>query len=171
MGKKKFHKNKKLVEMPEELPEKDALEAQLSDPDEELKEDPLKAPVGPDLSGLKPGQLARLVQDCEDMNELIQYTRAKDPMVRLKAVQQMCPCRVKDDLEEFWTRLFELAEDDDVKVRMQVLHNMCDGSPPHLEGKVVEALELFNRDPDKEIRRKAHKVMAAYGKSGKWNVL
>jgi len=48
---------------------------------------------------------------------------------------------------------------------------MCDGSPDHLEDRIMEALEIFNRDPDKEIRRKAHKVMGSYLRTGKWNVL
>jgi hypothetical protein len=83
----------------------------------------------------------------------------------------MCPCRVQRDHEEFWQRLFELCEDEDDKVRYQVLHNLCDGSPDHLEDRISEALEIFNRDPDKDIRRRAHKVMASYLRTGKWNVL
>ena len=83
----------------------------------------------------------------------------------------MCPCRVKTDLPEFWERLFELAEDPSVKVREQVLHNMCDGSPPGYEDTVIECLEIFNRDPDAHIRRRAHKVMASYLRTGEWNVL
>ena len=83
----------------------------------------------------------------------------------------MCPCRVGRDFEEFWARIFELAEDDEAEVRYQILHNMCDGSPEGYEEKVAECLEVFNRDPDKEIRRKAHKVLASYLRTGKWNVL
>mmetsp|Transcript_25604 Transcript_25604/g.24897 ORF Transcript_25604/g.24897 Transcript_25604/m.24897 type:complete len:84 (+) Transcript_25604:226-477(+) len=83
----------------------------------------------------------------------------------------MCPCRVQKDHDEFWGRIFELAEDEDEKVRYQVLHNMCDGSPDHLEDKVAETLEIFNRDSNKEIRRKAHKVLGSYLRTGKWNVL
>ena len=48
---------------------------------------------------------------------------------------------------------------------------MCEGSPDGYEDKVAEALEIFNRDDDKEIRRKAHKVLASYLRTGKWNVL
>ena len=45
-----------------------------------------------------------------------------------------------------------------MQVRAQVLHTICDGSPAHLEDRVADALESFNRDPDKKIRRQAHKV-------------
>ena len=51
-----------------------------------------------------------------------------------------------------------MTYDEDPKVRYQVLHNMCDGSPPEYENKVLESLEIFNKDPDKEVRRRAHKV-------------
>ena len=64
-----------------------------------------------------------------------------------------------------------MANDEDSSVRYQVLHNMCDGSPPEYEYKVIEALEIFNRDKDKEVKRKAHKVLGSYLKTGKYNIL
>lgn len=48
---------------------------------------------------------------------------------------------------------------------------MCDGSPEGYEDQVVISLEQFNRDPDKDIRRRAHKVLASYLRTGEWNVL
>lgn len=83
----------------------------------------------------------------------------------------MCPCRVKDDLTDFWNRVLEMIDDEAVNVRAQVLHTLCDGSPTHLEFDVVRALEVFNRDPDPKIRRTAHKVLSKYRTSGKWNIL
>ena len=76
------------------------------------------------------------VNNFETTEELIELTRHENERVRLKATQQMCPCRVKYDEPAFWERLFELAEDEDDAVRAQVLHNMCDGSPPGYEDKV-----------------------------------
>ena len=105
------------------------------------------------------------------MSELITLSLSEDPLIRQKAAQQMCPCRVQRDFSDFWSRIFELAQDEDSTVRYQILHNMCDGSPEGYEEKVAECLEIFNRDEDKEIRRKAHKVLASYLRTGKWNVL
>ena len=105
------------------------------------------------------------------MYEIINITKCPDALVRLKAVQQMCPCRVQDDIPEFWERLFELAEDEDPAVRYQVLHNLCDGSPPQYEDQIVQCLEVFNRDKDKKVRAAASKVMASYLRTGKWNVM
>ena len=51
------------------------------------------------------------------------------------------------------------------------LYFCCTGSPNHLEDQILECLEKFNHDPDTEIRRKAHKVMNAYKRTGKWNIL
>ena len=80
------------------------------------------------------------------MFELIELSQIEDSRVKLKAIQQMCPCRVKSDIPEFWSRLFELAQDEDPKIRYQVLHNLCDGSPKEYEDKIIECLEIFNRD-------------------------
>jgi len=40
-----------------------------------------------------------------------------------------------------------------------------------METRVAEALEDFNRDSNKAIRRQAHKVLASYTRTGKWNIL
>jgi hypothetical protein len=115
--------------------------------------------------------LMRLAEESLDFNEVLVLTYHKNEDIRSKALQRLCPCRVGDEYEQFWSRIFQMVGDPSGKIRYQVLHNMCDGSPPSMEDKVVEALEVFNRDPDQEVKRKAHKVMASYLRTGKWNVL
>lgn len=83
----------------------------------------------------------------------------------------MCPCRVKGNVNAFWDRVFAMTEDADPVVRAQVLHTLCDGSPSHLEDAVMTAVSQLGTDPDGKIRRTAHKVMATYNATGKWNVL
>jgi len=34
-----------------------------------------------------------------------------------------------------------MTEDEDSRIRYQILHIMCDGSPEHLESRVSDALE------------------------------
>ena len=116
-------------------------------------------------------ELFRVIQQSEDIDEIIALTAAKDDQVRLKACKEMCPCHVKADCEEFWNATFRLANDPNDDIRYQVLHNMCDGSPPHLEDKVIKTLEIFNRDSNKKIRRKAHQVMGSYLHTGEWNIM
>ena len=111
------------------------------------------------------------IKATEKIEELIEFTKHENKKVKMAAVQEMCPCHVKRDVPEFWERVFELADDEDKEIRYQILHNMCDGSPPGYEDKVVEALEIFNRDPDLKIRRKAHQVIASYQHEGKWNIM
>jgi len=115
--------------------------------------------------------LKRQAQETQSVDEIIELSKHENPEVRLCAVKQLCPCRVQEDIDKFWNRLFEMVEDEDPRVRYQILHNICDGAPDHLESKFSEAIEKFNRDEDKEIRRRAHKVLASYLRTGKWNVL
>lgn len=112
-----------------------------------------------------------LAKDSLNFDEVLVLTNHKDEDVRLKAVQRLCPCKVQDEYEQFWNRMFELVSDPSPSIRSQVLHNMCDGSPEHLENRIVEALEVFNRDPNQDVKRTAHKVMASYLRTGKWNIL
>ena len=122
------------------------------------------------LKVIKSETLTR-IKESESITEIVELSRSDDADIRLKAVQQLCPCRIKYDNDEAWQRLFELADDSDTKVREQILHNMCDGSPPRLEAQVRDALEKFNRDEDSYIRRRAHKVIASLLHTGDWNVL
>ena len=111
------------------------------------------------------------IKNTEDMFEIIELTKRPDAFVRLKAAQQMCPCRVKGDVPEFYERLFEMINDEDPKVRYQVLHNMCDGSPPHYEDRVMMCVQSLNSDSDLHVRRNASKIITSYNKTGKWNIM
>ena len=75
------------------------------------------------------------------------------------------------DIEEFWDRVFEMVDDTDVRVRYRILHIICDGSPPRLETRILDALDKFNRDSDPQIRRTAHKVLAQASRGNSWNIL
>jgi hypothetical protein len=106
-----------------------------------------------------------------ELENLIKASKSEDARIRLKALKEMCPCKVLDDVDALWNRIFEMADDTNADIRYQVLHTMCDGSPSHLESKMAETLEKFNHDSDSKIRRRAHKVMASYLRTGKWNIL
>jgi hypothetical protein len=112
-----------------------------------------------------------LCRETDDIDVILEYTHSKDNDIRLEAVKQLCPCKVQKDIDVFWERVFELVPDEDARIRKRVLHIICDGSPERLEDKISEALYEFNRDKDSDIRRTAHKVMASYERTGKWNIL
>ena len=120
---------------------------------------------------LKTNDATRLALETTNIDEIIALSKHPEPTVRKKSLVQMCPCRVKEDIDKFWNRVFDMRNDPDAIVRDQVLHTICDGSPKHLEYRVVEALDDFNRDSDSNIRRKAHKVLVTYWNKGKWNIL
>ncbi|EGR32863.1 hypothetical protein IMG5_068400 [Ichthyophthirius multifiliis] len=123
------------------------------------------------LSRSQKQDILNRIKQTEDIDEIIKYTYYEDNDIRLKAVSEMCPCRVKDDNDEFWVRIFQMANDPDPKIRYKVLHIMCDGSPERLENEIIQQLNQFNRDLDKDIKRLAHKVLGSYQKTGKWNIL
>ncbi|CAF1069914.1 unnamed protein product [Didymodactylos carnosus] len=123
------------------------------------------------MSRLPTRDAARLCRNTQDIDTILALTNHVDPVVRQRALKEIRPCRVKDDIDIFWARVLEMIDDPANNVREQVLHTLCDGSPDHMEMQVLVALEIFNRDPDAYIRRRAHKVLSAYRRSGKWNIL
>lgn len=123
------------------------------------------------MSDLSEKEAIRLCMKTTTIETIVDLTRHPSATVRQAALKQMCPCRVKKDHSDFWIRVLQMVDDEASNVRFQVLHTLCDGSPAHLEFDVVDALDQFNRDPDKKIRRTAHRVLTGYWKSGKWNIL
>lgn len=116
-------------------------------------------------------ELMSICRETDDIDIILGYTHSIDADVRLEAVKQLCPCKVQKDIEVFWERVFELINDEDARIRKRILHIICDGSPERLEDRIYEALMEFNRDKDSDIRRTAHKVLATYERTGKWNIL
>ena len=131
----------------------------------------IKVKMIDNIINLKQSDALRLCKDTEEIDVIIELSKHPNAQVRKKSLFQMCPCRVKGDINNFWDRVFDMVNDSDPIVRAQVLHTLCDGSPNHLEYKVIECIEKFNYDSDKDIRRKAHKVLASYSRTGKWNIL
>jgi hypothetical protein len=72
------------------------------------------------INRLKRGEAFKLAKETTDVETIIALTKHSDPMVRKKSLVEMCPCRVKLDIEKFWTRVFEMKDDEDPIVREQV---------------------------------------------------
>ena len=54
-------------------------------------------PEQPQVTKIDVHEKLRQIAATEDIDELIELTRCENEQVRLKASQQMCPCRVKTD--------------------------------------------------------------------------
>jgi len=101
----------------------------------------------------------------------MEETWSEDSKTRREALRTLCPCKVKKNVKEFWSRIISMIDDPDPNVRYQVLHNLCDGSPKEMEEEVIAAIERLHNDSDKYIRRRCHQILAHYRRTGKWNIL
>ena len=107
----------------------------------------------------------------ETIEKFLQNSHNPNPNKRRKALKELCPCTVRADIEELWERIFECLRDEDPLVRDQALHNLGDGSPAHLEERIVEAVEELYNDPHPKVKKKARRMLNAYRRTGKWKVL
>jgi hypothetical protein len=90
---------------------------------------------------------------------------------RKLAAKSLCPCTVRAEVDAVWERLFEMTSDPVAIVRDQALHALGDGSPKHMEDRVVEVAERLYNDPDPSVKKKARRMLNAWRYTGKWNVL
>ena len=107
----------------------------------------------------------------ESFHDYIKRTYDPDPKKRKQALKDLCPCHVRADIPELWERIFECLHDEDGIVRDQALHALGDGSPTHLEERIVEAVEKMYNDPNPDVKKKARRMLNSYRRTGKWNVL
>lgn len=107
----------------------------------------------------------------ETISEYIQRTHDPSPLKRKRALRELCPCHVRQDIPEVWERVFEMLDDESGIVRDQALHALGDGSPAHLEERIVAAVEGLYNDPHPDVKKKARRMLNAYRRTGKWNVL
>jgi hypothetical protein len=104
------------------------------------------------------------------LQDLLSLSRQRDPKVRRIAVKNLCPCHVRRDVPEVWQRLLEMSADPDPGVRIDVLHNLTDGSPADLESRVVAAVEQRLSDPVAKVRRYAAYLRARQIRLARVNV-
>ena len=62
----------------------------------------------------------RLCRETEDIQTILALTTHVDPIVRQRALKEICPCRVKDDIDLFWERVLAMIDDPADNVRDQV---------------------------------------------------
>ena len=84
------------------------------------------------LHKLKLNEATRLAQETTDVDVIIALSKHPNPMIRKKSLVQMCPCRVKEDINKFWERVFEMANDEDPIVRAQVSEENSTDISSHL---------------------------------------
>jgi hypothetical protein len=107
----------------------------------------------------------------DEVCELIDLTRDGDPKVRKIALVNLCPCHVRHNFPEAWDRILEMTDDPEPIVRSAVVHMLADGSPRERQPEVLAAFESMRHDPDRKIRRTVHRVLEAYRRTGRVNIL
>jgi vesicle coat complex subunit len=71
-------------------------------------------------SKLKQSEAIRLAKETTDVNVIIELSKHENPHVRKASLREMCPCRVREDIDLFWKRVIKMITDEDPVVRAQV---------------------------------------------------
>ena len=73
-----------------------------------------------EILALCEGEALRLCEKTTIIETIISLTKHNSARVRQRALKEMCPCRVKEDLSDFWNRVMEMINDESATVRYQV---------------------------------------------------
>lgn len=73
-----------------------------------------------EILALSEGDALKLCEKTTVIETIISLTKHKSGRVRQRALKEMCPCRVKEDLSDFWERVMEMIDDESATVRYQV---------------------------------------------------
>jgi len=87
----------------------------------------------------------------EQVEELLQRSRSSDPEDRLEAASLLCPCHVRKRVDEVWTALYRMREDEDQRVRRAAWHTLEDGGKP--DDPALDAIidRTLERENDKQV--------------------
>jgi len=70
-----------------------------------------------------------------------------------------------------WQRLIEMSDDHIAGVRLDVLHDLTDGSPPDIAAEVRAVVDKLIDDPDRTVRGYAQFIRSRQIRSGRINVV
>ena len=87
----------------------------------------------------------------EEIQELLQMSHSADPADRLQAASFLCPCHVRQSIDEVWQALYRMLEDQDARVRRAAWHTLEDGGKPD-DPALDEIIErTLERETDKQV--------------------
>ena len=87
----------------------------------------------------------------EEIQELLQMSHSADPEYRLQAASFLCPCHVRQSIDEVWKALYRMLEDQDARVRRAAWHTLEDGGKPD-DPALDEIIErTLERETDKQV--------------------
>ena len=73
------------------------------------------------LGNLSEREALRLCRDTEDFDDILSLLSHGCPKVRVAALEQVCPCRLRGhDDDDIWTKVFTMVHDDNLGVKKQV---------------------------------------------------
>jgi hypothetical protein len=85
----------------------------------------------------------------DEIWRLVDLSKSKDPLDRLEAADNLCPCHVRRRIDEVWEALYGMLEDPELKVRKAAYHTLTDGGnadDPDLD-EVFERASRNETDP------------------------
>lgn len=101
-------------------------------------------------AAFRPGE-HRVRQD--EIAYYLSLAYSEEPLERLEAAQNLCPCHVRTSHEDVQQAIYTLMEDADVRVRRAAWHTLEDGGCPVDPQLDIIFEKAVRHEKDKQVRR------------------
>jgi len=96
----------------------------------------------------------------DEIWRLVELSKSSDPVERLEAADNLCPCHVRRRIDEVWEALYRVLEDPDLKVRRAAFHTLGDGGDEHDPALDAVYARILQNETDPRIRRRVVGIVA-----------
>ncbi|HIB91875.1 TPA: hypothetical protein EYO57_32600 [Candidatus Poribacteria bacterium] len=97
----------------------------------------------------------------DEVKHYLALADSEDPQDQIEAMENLCPCHVRKQIDVVWEALYRGLQDRALKVRQAAWHTLEDGGRPNDSKLYLIMVELTNTETNPKLKQQATKLVQA----------